>query len=90
MRRKLLEILACPIDKHYPLSLHEIEVKDDIISEGVLTCTKCGRFYPIVEEIPIMLPDELRNQEEDLSFLRKWQHKLPREITHQANPVHLN
>ncbi|MCK5593598.1 Trm112 family protein, partial [Candidatus Bathyarchaeota archaeon] len=27
MKRKLMDILACPIDKHYPLQLHVFEEK---------------------------------------------------------------
>lgn len=27
------------------------------VVEGILHCTKCGRKYPIMEEIPIILPD---------------------------------
>jgi len=36
-----------------------------------------------------MLPDELRNSEEDLSFLRKWMHMLPREVLYESKPFHL-
>ena len=47
---------------------------------GVLLCPKCGRWFPIIDEIPHMLPDELRNKEEDLKFLRKYKDKLPGEV----------
>lgn len=84
MRKSLLEILACPIDKHSPLKLFEINIqlaneslsdKQDengmalegrtdndttfdnvIVKEGVLFCSRCSRFFPIIDEIPIMLP----------------------------------
>ena len=65
----MIDILACPIDKNHPLELFEIKEKDNIISEGVLFCTKCSRFYPIIEEIPIMLPDELRDKKQEMEFL---------------------
>ena len=52
MKKSMLDILACPIDKHYPLELYEINIKNDndnndidhndsniIITEGVLFCT---------------------------------------------------
>ena len=81
--------MACPIDKHYPLDLIELVSEGDVIKEGVLLCSKCRRFYPIVDEIPIMLPDELRNSEEDLSFLRKWMHALPKEVLYESKPFHL-
>jgi uncharacterized protein len=45
---QLLEILACPSDDHAPLR-----------QEGTtLVCTSCGRVYPIVDGIPVLLLDE--------------------------------
>ena len=89
MKRSLLDILACPIDKHYPLELYELESKGDIVVEGVLRCPKCNRYYPIIDEIPIMLPDELRDKDRDLSFLEKWKDKLPKVIVYEGLPHHL-
>ncbi len=86
MQRRLLDILACPIDKHYPLGLLEFEVKGDVIVEGVLTCDECDRYYPIMDEIPVMLPDNLRNRKEDLGFLEKWGAKLPEKVVHGGKP----
>jgi uncharacterized protein YbaR (Trm112 family) len=51
MNRKLMEILACPIDKYYPLELVELAAKEQIVSEGAIYCSKCSRYYPIIEEI---------------------------------------
>jgi uncharacterized protein YbaR (Trm112 family) len=125
----MLDILACPIDKNYPLDLIELHVKefendnlresnflnDDknsknnnlvinqenditgevtkdkiiVIIEGILYCNKCLRFYPIIDEIPIMLPDELREKEKDLEFLKKWKNNIPQKILSNANPWHL-
>lgn len=125
----MLDILACPIDKNYPLDLIELHVKefendnlresnfrnDDknsknnnlvinqenditgevtkdkiiVIIEGILYCKKCLRFYPIIDEIPIMLPDELREKEKDLEFLKKWKNNIPQKILSNANPWHL-
>jgi len=49
INKKLLEILACPM------------CKADVKLKGKeLVCVKCGRRYPIVDGIPNMLPDELR------------------------------
>jgi uncharacterized protein YbaR (Trm112 family) len=89
MKRKLLDILACPIDKHYPLELFEINSEDDVIVDGALFCTDCNRFYPITDEIPVMLPDDLRNKSEDIDFLTKFRDKLPEKIVKQGKPVHL-
>ena len=46
IKKELLEILACPVDK------------GDIIYDeenDKLICQKCGRRYPIQDGIPIML-----------------------------------
>ena len=90
MKKELLDILACPIDKHYPLELVEINSNNDIIVDGSLFCSKCNRFYPIIDEIPVMLPDELRKQNEDIEFLSKWIKKLPEKIIYNGLPVHLD
>jgi uncharacterized protein YbaR (Trm112 family) len=47
IKKELLDILACPLCKA------DVELKDDRI-----VCTKCGRKYPIRDNIPIMLIDE--------------------------------
>ncbi len=95
MKKSLLDILACPIDKHYPLELYEINIVSDpkvnepIIKEGVLFCSECSRFYPIMDEIPIMLPDELREKEKDIEFLKTWNEQIPDKIIKYGNPWHL-
>jgi uncharacterized protein len=91
MRRKLLDILACPIDKRYPLTLLEFSSKEpDVIVDGALMCEACGRFYPIIDEIPVMLPDDLRSKKEDLEFLTKWKDRLPKETLASGKPVNLS
>lgn len=88
MKRLMLDILACPIDKHYPLELFELQLKDEI-EEGVLYCEKCSRYYPIIDGIPVMLPDELRERQRDIDFLIRWDGKLPDKVLRQGNPWHL-
>jgi uncharacterized protein YbaR (Trm112 family) len=95
MRKSMLELLACPIDKHYPLELFEINVKnnnddkDVIITDGILFCNKCSRFYPIIDEIPILLPDELREKQKDINFLHKWHNRIPSKVINEGNPWHI-
>ncbi|MDC8452320.1 MAG: Trm112 family protein [Candidatus Nitrosotalea sp.] len=89
MNRKLMEILACPIDKHFPLELVELNAKGEIISEGTIFCSRCSRYYPIIEEIPIMLPDELRDKNQDIEFLNKYKSNLPEKIVTKGAPWHL-
>lgn len=90
MKRKLLDILACPIDKHYPLELFEVNSEGDVIVDGALVCTECNRYYPIIDEIPVMLPDDLRNKNEDLDFLAKYREKLPEKVVKMGKPHHLD
>ena len=89
MNKKMIEMLACPIDKYFPLEIFESISDGQIVSEGAIYCMKCSRFYPIIEEIPIMLPDELRDKSQDIAFLKRNQSKLPEKITKQASPWHL-
>lgn len=81
--------MACPIDKHYPLELHVFEEKDEIV-EGVIVCPKCLRWYPIRDEIPEMLPDELREENDELPFLLKWKARMPEEILTEGKPFNIN
>ena len=89
MKRRLLDILACPIDKSYPLDLLELISEGDVIKEGILFCSRCGRYYPISDEIPVMLPDGLRDNREDIAFLEKWAKRLPDKILYEGKPFNL-
>ncbi len=88
MKRRLMDILACPIDKHYPLDLHVFEEKDEIV-EGLLVCSECGRWYPIMDEIPQLLPDDLREQRDELSWLSKWKENAPPQVLREGKPFNL-
>ena len=54
MDESLLEILRCPACDDHP----RVELKDD-----KLVCRACGSSYPIVNGIPVMLPDETDRKE---------------------------
>ena len=85
MKKGLMEVLACPICKHHPLDLHVFHEDQEVI-EGLIICKQCHRWYPIIEEIPYMLPDELRDGKDDLPFLRKWKEQFPKEILKEGRP----
>lgn len=51
---QLLEILACPCDEHAPL---RVGSPDDPAAD-VLTCSSCGRRFPVIDGIPVLLLDE--------------------------------
>ncbi len=118
MRYRLLDLLACPMCRHFPLQLvvfkerigekaelpgepplcelycgyrakrlEELEkappceecIKRDV-EEGLLFCPACGRWYPIMNGIPRMLPDDLRPEKEFEEFLEKHRDELPEHI----------
>lgn len=61
MRRKLLEILACPSCKGDLDVIVEEENQEEIL-RGKLICRACNAEYPIEDGIPNMLPPELREK----------------------------
>jgi uncharacterized protein YbaR (Trm112 family) len=58
----------------------------EIIQEGLLLCKSCMRFYPITEEIPIILPDELRDKKKDMEFLNTWNQSIPKNLLKDLKP----
>jgi len=53
--KELLDILVCPVDKT-PVQL---------LADGSgLRCETCKRVYPVRDEIPVMLPEEARIEQE--------------------------
>ncbi len=80
-----MDILACPICKHYPLDLYVFEENEEI-TEGLINCQSCKRWYPIIDEIPHMLPDELRDGKDDRPFLKKWRASFPETILREGKP----
>ncbi len=58
----------------------------EIVEEGLLLCRTCLRFYPITEEIPIILPDELRDKKKDIAFLKTWNKLIPSDLLKNLKP----
>jgi len=52
VKKELLDILRCPA------CVREKEGLLDLVQDSWLVCKDCGRKYPIVEDIPVMLIDE--------------------------------
>jgi len=84
---KLMDILACPICKHYPLDLKVFD-SDTEIKDGIISCSSCGRWYPIIDSIPQMLPDDRRDENSDVQFLLKWKDGIPKDILSAGKPFH--
>ena len=69
---KLLEILVCPVDRtalevvELPEAVRRRLVEkyrdqfkdEEPVVEIGLRCSACGRVYPVVSDIPVMLVDE--------------------------------
>jgi uncharacterized protein YbaR (Trm112 family) len=51
----------------YLLNKFKTEIE---IETGLLFCSQCKRWFPIIETIPQMLPDEYRDEEADILFLK--------------------
>jgi uncharacterized protein YbaR (Trm112 family) len=61
MRKSLVDILVCPVDKN-ALTLAVEDEMDDQVIKGTLTCQKCGEVYPIEDRIPNLLPPAMRDK----------------------------
>ncbi|MFX1556433.1 MAG: Trm112 family protein [Promethearchaeota archaeon] len=62
--------------------LNKIKMETEIRS-GILFCTTCNRWYPIIDTIPQMLPDEYRNEREDVEFLKNNKHLIDDKFINQ-------
>ena len=60
MKRKLMDILACPVCKGN-LKLNVTEENETEIVKGSLYCAKCNVQYSIVDTIPNLLPPDRRD-----------------------------
>ena len=85
-----MDILACPICKNPNLELIIIEEENQEVVIGLIFCNECFRYYPIKSTIPIMLPDDLRKQDEDLNFLKTHQKVIPSDVLNKGKPFSLN
>lgn len=57
---QLLDILACPASDHAPL---QVGTPSDPEADA-LTCTACGRVFPVRDGIPVLLLDEATNPDD--------------------------
>jgi uncharacterized protein YbaR (Trm112 family) len=60
MKRKLMDILVCPMCKG-ELKLTVEEENEEEIVNGSLHCAKCKVEYPITDTIPNLLPPDQRD-----------------------------
>ena len=62
--------------------LNKVKVESEIES-GLFFCDKCNRWYPIIDTIPQMLPDQFRNKKKDIEFLKINKNLLDEEFFNQ-------
>lgn len=84
---KLLLDYPDDIDRLYRfLNLVEVDA-------GLLVCPECARWYPIgsaVETIPELLPDDLRERDRDLAWLKRWRALVPTSVLERGEPFNLS
>jgi len=72
MTEQLLEKLCCPIDKHdLEVNIFTEDDEGEII-EALLSCPECQRYFPVIYGIPILIPDEYRDESMEVPMLKKW------------------
>jgi len=62
--------------------LNKIKIETEIES-GLLFCDKCNRWYPIIDTIPQMLPDQFRDKRKEIEFLKINKNLLDEQFFHQ-------
>lgn len=76
MTEQLLEKLCCPIDKH-DLEIDILtESEEGEILEALMSCPDCHRYFPVIYGIPILIPDEYRDDSLEKPLLKKWGFEL--------------
>ena len=58
---------------------YETDCKECLSTEivsGLIECSSCKVFYPIIDEIPLVLKKELRNEDIEKQFTEKWAEKI--------------
>jgi len=76
MTKELLEKLCCPIDKRDLQVDIFTEDEDGEILEALMSCPDCKRYYPVIYGIPILIPDEYRDDGLEKPLLKKWGYEL--------------
>ncbi len=102
MKHWLMDMLVCSSSEcRNELNLkifeaHQVELDDEQveeIDEALLTCPKCGRWYPVIDGIACMLPDNLRmtgkQHIEETKFLERWKEKIDSSILKNGIPFGL-
>jgi len=93
VKKPLCDLYCAKLGKYVKEVEGELPCEECIkieVATGVLYCPNCLRWYPIIEEIPRLLPDNYRNKNEDLEFLRRYSEKIPDDIKLRGKPFNLS
>ncbi len=88
VKAKILEFYKTPNLDNIEKILPELYIVNKIkleleIKSGILFCNKCKRWYPIIETIPQMLPDNYRDEIKEINFLKTNKNLLNEEFFNQ-------
>jgi len=50
------------------------------VDQGILICPACRRFFPIIDGLPELLPDALRDADREREFLARYEDKIPENL----------
>lgn len=83
MKKNLLTIVICPHCRKKKLMLkHAFAYEFGEVIDGVILCSHCDSWYPIIKGIPRLLPEELKVhilKEYNQKFLERYKEYLPQE-----------
>jgi uncharacterized protein YbaR (Trm112 family) len=51
-------------------------------NNGIILCGSCRSWYPVKDEIPVMLRRELRDNQKDKQFLETYKNNIPEDINY--------
>jgi uncharacterized protein YbaR (Trm112 family) len=72
MRRRLLDVVACPRCRGDLTLDAGAADADTYIDDGTLTCRGCARAYPVRHGVPVLLPERPPIEDDGWSFNLQW------------------
>lgn len=91
IKRPLCDLYCAYVSKYIKdlnIALCDECIKNEI-KTGIIYCSSCHRWYPIIDEIPRMLPDNYRRKDEDIQFLKQHESLIPEDIKLYGRPYNL-